>query len=304
MIYQKVFKNVLLILNMYLKFKKAGVIHKIIQQRLREYLKLGVSALEIAEFIENQIDIFLPRDNEQPWKQGYGFPVGVNINEVAAHFSPSNINPIILDDDLVKIDFGVHIDGCISDGAFSWCPSGKYNELITIAENATNIGIKHSGVDAVLGDIGEYIEEFINSHEITIDNEVKKICSITDLSGHNITPYHIHGGKFVPNGKIRYNERMRENEIFAIETFPTTGNKHVFETSEVNHFMIEKEEFDNKELFKVFKTLPFCPRWVEADVDIQKINSVKKYPVIMNDGIVAQYEKSVFIKEFSVEVLN
>ena len=58
MIYQKVFKNVLLILNMYLKFKKAGVIHKIIQQRLREYLKLGVSALEIAEFIENQIDIF------------------------------------------------------------------------------------------------------------------------------------------------------------------------------------------------------------------------------------------------------
>ena len=36
---------------------------------------------------------------------------------------------------------------------------------------------------------------------------------------------------------------MYENEVFAIETFPTTGNGSIEEINECNHFMIEKKDY-------------------------------------------------------------
>ena len=66
--------------------------------------------MEITEFIENEIKLLTKYDSETPLKAGIGFPVGISINNVAAHFTPSiEHNPIIKGDDLVKIDYGVHI---------------------------------------------------------------------------------------------------------------------------------------------------------------------------------------------------
>ena len=133
---------------MYKDFTKSGVIHKIVQQKIQSNLHTFKTALDIVHFIENQILILTKFNIDEPLKSGIGFPVGISINDVAAHFTPSNENnPIIKSDDIIKIDFGVHINGCISDGAFSWCPSGKYDELINISKSATEIGIKHSGPD-------------------------------------------------------------------------------------------------------------------------------------------------------------
>lgn len=47
---------------------------------------------------------------------------------------------------------------------------------------------------------------------------------IRNLTGHNITPYSIHGGKSVPIVKDhREDDKMEEGEMFAIETFGSTG---------------------------------------------------------------------------------
>jgi methionyl aminopeptidase len=284
----------------YHDFKKAGIIHKIIQSKLQEYLKLGLSSLEIVEFIENNIKLL---SKKTELNSGLGFPVGININDVAAHFTPSiNDNPIIQNNDVVKIDFGVHINGCISDGAFSWCPSGKYNKLIEIAKEATTSAIKYSGPDAILGEIGSHIEEIIESYEIIIDNKLYQVNSITDLSGHNIQPYRIHAGKFVPNGKCYYFDRMKENEIFAIETFPTLGNKKIKNSDIINHFMINKYDDSISKLYEQFNTLPFCPRWTTENIPDCKF--ITKFPVLMNNGITAQYEKNIYIKDNGIEILN
>ena len=45
--------------------------------------------------------------------------------------------------------------------------------------------------------------------------------------------------------KINYQERMLEGEVFAIETFPTTGNGSIYELKECNHYMIEPKDFTN-----------------------------------------------------------
>lgn len=293
---------------MYQDFKKSGIIHKIINNKIKYKLFDGISALEITKFIENETKLLTKYDNENPLSAGIGFPVGISINNVAAHFTPSiEHNPIIRGDDLVKIDYGVHINGCISDGAFSWCPSGKYDELIKVSKEATEVGIKNSGPDAILGNIGVEIQEVIESSEIEIDKKVISIRSIRDLCGHQIKPYIIHAGKAVPNIGIPYFERMLEDEIYAIETFPTTGDGSIYNDKECNHFMIDKNFVKEQKINNIYKernTLPFCPRWFDYDIPENKY--IKKYPVIKtkDNGIVAQYEKTIYVKSNGIDIIN
>ena len=293
---------------MYQDFKKSGIIHKIINSKIKERLYDGVSALEITEFIENEIKLLTKYDSETPLKAGIGFPVGISINNVAAHFTPSiEHNPIIKGDDLVKIDYGVHINGCISDGAFSWCPSGKYDELIKVSKEATEVGIKNSGPDAILGTIGAEIQEVIENSEIEIDKKVISVKSIRDLCGHQIKPYIIHAGKAVPNIGIPYFERMLEDEIYAIETFPTTGDGSIYNDKECNHYMIEKNFIKAKQIKGIYEertTLPFCPRWFDFEIPENKY--ITKYPVIKtkDNGIVAQYEKTIYVKSNGIDIIN
>jgi len=297
---------------MYQDFKKSGIIHKIIQSKLKNNFNSFNTSLDIVEFIENEINILTKYDKNNPLKTGIAFPVGISINDTAAHFTPNkHNNHLIAQNDIIKIDYGVHINGCITDGAISWCPSGKYNELIEISKNATEIGIEHSGPDAILGEIGGYIQEYIESKEIIIDNDVYPLKSIYDLSGHNIAPYIIHVDKAVPNIKLPYYERMLEDEVFAIETFPTTGNGEIYECKECNHFMIESKNKLSKNvsdqiqtIINTRDTLAFCPRWFDFPIPDSSI--ITKYPILktVDGGIVAQYEKTIYIKNNGIEVLN
>merc|ERR1712146_314907 len=161
--------------------------------------------------------------------------------------------------------------------------------LINISKEATELAIKNSGPDVILGELGGLIQEYIESKEIEIDNKILPIRSIYDLSGHNIAPYIIHVDKAVPNIRFPYYERMKENEVFAIETFPTTGNGAIFNDKECNHFMIEykhnsiidkatKKDNYLKHIYDSRKTLAFCPRWF--DFEIPDSCYITKYPVL------------------------
>ena len=306
----------LLKLLMYDDFKKSGIIHKIVQQKVKDNYNKFESALDIAEFIEDNIKKLTKFDQCNPLKAGVAFPTGISINDVAAHFTPSkDNNPKINDNDLVKIDFGVHINGCISDGAISICKNGKYDDLINISKGATELAIKNAGVDVILGELGGIIQEYIESKEIEIDGKNINIKSIYDLSGHNIAPYVIHVNKAVPNIKIPYFERMEEGEVFAIETFPTTGNGSIMNDTECNHYMIENKHINKinsvikkndkiRKIYNIRGTLAFCPRWF--DFDIPDSSFITKYPVLktVDGGIVAQYEKSIYIGTKKVDILN
>ena len=75
-------------------------------------------------------------------------------------------------------------------------------------------GIKHAGIDARLNEIGEIIQETMESYEVELDGKtyqgkIKLIkfyfCTFNDwvrpirnLSGHSIEQYRIHAGKSVP----------------------------------------------------------------------------------------------------------
>jgi methionyl aminopeptidase len=63
------------------------------------------------------------------------------------------------------------------------------------------------------------------------------VKSIRNLTGHNILPYHIHGGKSVPIvANSDETEIMEEGDHFAVETFGSTGRGYVMDDGECSHY--------------------------------------------------------------------
>ncbi|KAK3094248.1 Methionine aminopeptidase 2, partial [Teratosphaeriaceae sp. CCFEE 6253] len=125
----------------------------------------------------------------------------------------------------MKVDFGVHVNGRIVDSAFTVAFEPQYDNLLAAVKDATNTGIRAAGIDARMGEIGEAIQEAMESYEVTINGTTYPVKAIRNLNGHTITQYSIHGGsagKSVPIVKGGSNEKMEEGETYAIETFGST----------------------------------------------------------------------------------
>ncbi len=103
---------------------------------------------------------------------GIAFPTGCSINSCAAHYSPNPGDTRILEkDDVMKIDFGTHVRGLLVDCAFTVSFNPVYDNLLQAVKEATNTGLKLAGIDARLNEIGEAIQETMESHEVTIGNK-------------------------------------------------------------------------------------------------------------------------------------
>lgn len=59
-------------------------------------------------------------------------------------------------------------------------------------------GIRVAGIDVRLCDVGEQIQEVMESYEIELDGKTYPIKAIRNLNGHSVAQYRVHGGKTVP----------------------------------------------------------------------------------------------------------
>lgn len=302
---------------------KGANIHKETAKYIRSIIKPNICLRDIAILTENKIKELTNFNINTPIDKGIGFPIGLSINNCAAHYTPNyGEKDIILDyNDIIKIDYGVHFNGTIIDSAFTIHFNPKYDSFINISKSITNYAVSLCGPDVVLGDIGKDIEEYIQSKEVEIDDKIYKLNIMRELTGHMIANYKIHAGKAVPNIAINYPVRMKEFEYYAIEPFITTGNGSSVYKLPNSHFMLNdiksnklnhllKEE---KELFNIintnYSTLPFCQRWLyELNQNInydkllenlEKKKVINSYPPIYgcNNSIISQFEHTIFIKE-------
>lgn len=317
----------------------SGQIHKkvrkyIIDELLNEFKE--IKFYDLATNIENKIKELTKFDNNDPLAGGVAFPTGLSVNNCAAHWTPNpkDTYQTLKRDDIIKIDYGVHVNGSITDGAFSFSFDDKYDNLIEASKEATMTGIKMSGPGAYLGDIGESIQEVIESYELELDGRLYPLKSIKDLSGHQIGLYKIHCGKPVPN--IKYDllmgnpiYRMIEGEVYAIETFPTTGTGNIKEDKtpgECSHYMANYNKSNKYNdlvigrspytslLDKRFNTLAFCKRWMEEEDLLNKKKfkkAIKKeiyigHPPIYSEpeSFVSQTEHTIYISPKGAITLN
>jgi methionyl aminopeptidase len=155
---------------------------------------------------------------------GIAFPTGCSINHCAAHYTPNPGDFRVLEkDDVMKIDFGTHVRGLLVDCAFTVSFNPTFDNLLLAVKEATNTGLREAGIDARLNEIGEAIQETMESFEVEINGKVYPVKPVRNLSGHLIAPYHIHAGKSVPIVKGGSGQKMEEGELYAIETFGSTG---------------------------------------------------------------------------------
>ena len=277
--------------------KKSGIIHKLVRKKILEYVKPGVLLYDIRKNIETWICEY---SNSTPNTYDYinssiAFPVGLSINNIAAHHSPFfQDKTVYTENDILKIDYGIQFNGEMVDAAFSITHNPELEKLKEISEEATNKVIKLSGIDTVLCDLGREIEEIFTSYELEINGKLYPIKPCRDLCGHQILPYKIHGKKVIPNINISYQNRMDEGEIYAVETFPTTGSGHLKEGKGNSHLMINYNIVGNDKYKKIptykrimdkRKTLPWHLDWLEKDPFI-KLNELR---LLIGEGLVTEY---------------
>jgi len=321
-------------------WRQGGEVHRISRKMTNEWMKPGMKMFDIVERIDaqNRALIGLQRD-ETTGKptSGLGFPVGCSLNECAAHYTPNaGDNTVLKYDDVCKIDFGIQVNGRIVDSAFTKIFNPKYQPLLDASLDATNTGIKNAGIDVNLGELGEIIQETMESHEITLDGITRQINSVTNLTGHSIEAYQIHAGKQVPNCHApEYNEKMEEGEVFAIETFASTGGGYVDHDPDCSHYMIKFNQLDQipknistkgRKLAHVikneFSSLPFCRRWIDRlDYakgetwegkylmqlnELVKSRWIRDYPGLSDTqgSFVAQFEHTVLMRPTCKEVVT
>ena len=65
--------------------KKAADIHKKVRKELQDFIKPGIKLIDICKLIENKIRL---NSDDNQVNNGIAFPVGVSLNNVAAHWTP------------------------------------------------------------------------------------------------------------------------------------------------------------------------------------------------------------------------
>ena len=322
--------------DLYSKLRHASEVHRQVRHHAQSYIKPGIKLIDMCEMLENTNRMLV---GEAGLDRGIGFPTGCSLNHVAAHYTPNCGDDTVLTyDDVMKVDFGTQIDGRIIDCAWTVAFNPKYDALLEAVKMATDAGIRAAGIDVRLCDVGEAVQEVMESYEVELDGKTYPVKCIRNLNGHSIGPYQIHAGKSVPIVKSDDVTKMEENEIFAIETFGSTGRGYIVEDMECSHYM---KNFDAphvalrlpraKKLLghinKTFGTLAFCRRWLEREdggsftvngnkgqqekymgalKNLCDVGIVQAYPPLcdVRGCYTAQYEHTLILRPTCKEVLS
>lgn len=285
----------------------AGKIAAEVRENARKKYHVGSTLLEICESIEKEIE-----------RKGgkCAFPVNASLNEIAAHYTAEpNDSTVVKENDLLKIDLGVQINGYIADTAVTVCYDPNYDYLVQAAEASLREAISIIRVGAKSSDVGKIIE-----------NTAKQMggLPIANLSGHSLEQFTIHAGKSVPNIWSIGSFSFQATEAYACEPFVTTpdGLGFVREGKTRNIFSLAtrkraKDDDANKLIdfiWQKFNMLPFALRWFIPEWDEKTARTlldklvqnkiVRSYPILVeaNNQKVAQAEHTFIPQENGVTV--
>ena len=290
------------------KFRLSGKILRETREEMRRFVRENMPIIEVCEKTESLIR----EKGGNP-----AFPCNVSINEVAAHYtSPPGDENLIPPNSVVKVDLGVHVDGYVTDTAFTACFNPEYATMTETAEAALKAAIDAIRADTTPGKIGGVIET-------TIKNRGFK--PISNLTGHSVGRFLIHAGTSIPNVSQMSFTKFKSGEIFAIEPFVTVPEARGFveDSPQKTIFRLVKTKAKSphaKQLLKFieenFRTLPFAERWLKGALPPQQlqaafkellaIKTVSSYPVFVevSGKTVSQAEHTVLIKEDGCTVLT
>jgi len=284
------------------KYLKAGKIAAKVLEYGCSLVKKDALVVDIAEKIDKKI---------LELKAKPAFPVNISINDMAAHCHPAiNDKTTIKEEDYVKIDVGVHVDGYIGDTAKTIRIAGK-DDLIICSEKMLENAIKIIKTGTTVGEIGE-----------TIENTAKEFGfnPIRNLTGHSLGKHDVHAGLTIPNIKNESKYQLREDEVIAIEPFCTAGNGLVKDSGKALIFRWINDRptrlMEARKILEMarerFDRLPFAKRWIQKGFsplkvelslkELEAVNALYGYKPLreVSGKPVAQAEHTLIVKEKSI----
>jgi methionyl aminopeptidase len=197
----------------------AGIIKKLIKET-----KPGVSTQQLNDLAE---ELILKSGGQCSFKgyQNYPACLCVSLNEEIVHGLPSS-QRIIKNGDLVSLDLGIFYQGYHTDMAVT-LPIGRVTpvaqRLIQVTQEALRRGIEKIKPGAHLGDIGQAIQEYVESQGF---NVVRELC------GHGIGQ-ELHEDPQVLNyGEKGTGLELKEGMVLCVEPMVTVGNWRIKKTKD------------------------------------------------------------------------
>ena len=280
--------------------------------RVRGYVKgmqiRGRKVLDVCEEVEAKIREFGGRP---------AFPCNVGINEVAAHYtSPWDDESVVPDGSIVKVDFGVELDGFATDTAIPISLNPAYDSMIVAAEAALQEALSAVAPGRKLSDVGGVVERCIERYGFK---------PIRNLTGHKIDRYNLHAGKSVPNVSGIESGRFEVGEIYAVEPFVTLRSAEgaVMDGDSAYIYRLVKTKGAKSKaaiqlvdyVKETYKTLPFASRWIHnswhqgdfaAFGELVSQRCVVGYPVLVEASgqPIAQAEHTIVVTDSGCRVLT
>jgi methionyl aminopeptidase len=256
------------------------------------------SYVEICEFVEDAIR----RRGGEP-----AFPTNVCVNESTAHYTAEiEDSKIVVEDALLKVDLGSHIDGFITDTSVPLCYNEDLMDMTESTKSALTEAIKAIRAGVHAGDVGKIVEAYAAR---------RGYRPIANLAGHSLEQYVIHAGLSIPNVSASHTPSFKEGKVYAVEPFFTTGDGSgiVVEGKSKNIFgLVARKNTKNQRLndlldliWKNRRTLPFAARWFAKDYrkeelqamlrELERMKLIRSYPELIEGKKkpVAQAEHTV-----------
>jgi methionyl aminopeptidase len=280
------------------KYEKAHAISEKAQELAKKEIKQGFSLLKLAEIVEKGI----VEDGGE-----LAFPINISINEIAAHFTPDvNTDLIFRNEDLVKIDIGVHIDGYIWDAAFTKKIGNEKDTMIEASEQAIEAALKIIKPGVKVCEISEVVESTVEKFGLK---------TVQNLCGHGLERFVQHAKPSIPNSRNNIKTELQEGMAVAMEIFTTDGDGYVKEGAETLIYRyLQDKNVRSQEARKIlvkardeFQGMPFAKRWVRPIASGMKLElalkelvqsgSLEEYPVLKEtgNGKVAQSETTILL---------
>lgn len=181
---------------------------------LKEKVKPGVTTAELDRLSEELAKKKGARPAFKGYK-GYPFSLCISVNSEVVHGMPSK--RILIDGDIVSLDYGVCYKGYYGDAAVT-VPVGPVSEeakrLILTTEQGLYQGIEKARAGNRLGDISSAIQDFVENAGFSV---------VRDFVGHGIGK-NLHEEPQIPNFGIKgRGMELRAGMVLAIEPMVNEG---------------------------------------------------------------------------------
>ena len=199
--------------------RRAGHVLAGVMERLRTFVRAGMSTLEIDEDVE----AFIHRAGAATAFKGYrGFPATacISINEEVVHGIPSPRRKI-REGDIVGLDLGCIVEGYYADCAFT-LPIGavpaRVQQLLDVTRESLDRAIQECRPGRRLSDL---------SHAVQSHVEARGFSVVRAFVGHGIGRA-LHEEPQIPNfGDPGRGPQLRPGMVLAIEPMVTMGSWEV-----------------------------------------------------------------------------